>query len=122
MANPDINSRCAERGIRVDNGFSMPQLHSPTGKVAIGHPAGKRMRKCFPKPPMIVADRIGFLTGNGKQSNSPSIYQNSPRFAVTHPSPPAIKIEQPMGLFRFTAEKKKAGIHRLFCKHTYALF
>ena len=43
----------------------------------------------------------------GKQSNSPSTYQNSPRFAVTHPSPPAIRIEQPMGLFRFTAEKRK---------------
>lgn len=65
-ANPDINSRCAERGMQVDDGFSVPQLYPPTGKVVVWHPAGKGMRKRFPEPPMIIADRIGFVTGNGK--------------------------------------------------------
>lgn len=29
------------------------------------------MRKRFPKPPIIVADRIGFVTGNGKAQQFP---------------------------------------------------
>jgi hypothetical protein len=70
-ANPDINSRCAERGMQVDDGFSVPQLYPPTGKVVVWRPAGKGMRKRFPEPPMIIADRIGFVTGNGKAQQFP---------------------------------------------------
>ena len=66
MANPGINFRCAVRGIQVDDGFSVPQLYPPTGKVVVWHPAGKGMRKRFPKPPMIVADCIDLCAGNGK--------------------------------------------------------
>lgn len=84
MANPGINFRCAERGVQVDHGFLVPQLHPPTGKVVVGHPAGKGLRKRFPEPPMIVAYRIGFLTGNGKAERFPVHIPEQPSFC-NHP-------------------------------------
>lgn len=57
--------------MQVDDGFSVPQLYPPTGKVVVWRPAGKGMRKRFPEPPMIIADRIGFVTGNGKAQQFP---------------------------------------------------
>ena len=57
--------------MQVDDGFSVPQLYPPTGKVVVWHPDGKGMRKRFPEPPMIIADRIGFVTGNGKAQQFP---------------------------------------------------
>lgn len=84
-ANPGINFRRAEREMQVDDGFPMPQLYPPTGKIVVGHPAGKGMRKRFPKPPMIVADRIGFVTGNGKAQQFPVHIPEQPPFC-SHPS------------------------------------
>ena len=80
MANPDINSRCAERGMQIDQRFPVPQLYAPTGKVVVGHPAGKGMRKRFPKPPMIVADCIDLCAGNGKAQQFPVHIPEQPSF------------------------------------------
>ena len=43
------------------------------------------MRERFPKPPMIVADRIGFVTGNGKAQQFPVHIPEQPPFC-SHPS------------------------------------
>jgi hypothetical protein len=71
--------------MQVDDGFSVPQLYPPTGRVVVWHPAGKGMRKRFPKSPMIVADRIGFVTGNGKAQQFPVHIPEQPPFC-SHPS------------------------------------